>query len=41
MIAFTGRLGFKQYVPLKPTKWGIKVWMRADPNNGYMNEYQV
>jgi hypothetical protein len=20
MIAFTGRLGFKQYVPLKPTK---------------------
>ena len=34
MIAFTGRLGFKQYVPLKLTKRGIKVWMRADPHNG-------
>lgn len=41
MVAYTGRLGFKQYVPLKPTKRGIKVWMRADPNNGYVNEYQV
>lgn len=25
MVAYTGRLGFKQYVPLKPTKRGIKV----------------
>lgn len=41
MIAYTGRLGFKQYVPLKPTKRGIKVWMRADPNNGYVNQFQV
>jgi hypothetical protein len=31
MIGFSGRLGFKQYVPLKPTKRGIKVWVRADP----------
>jgi hypothetical protein len=30
MIGFSGRLGFKQYVPLKPTKRGIKVWVRAD-----------
>ena len=41
MVAYTGRLGFKQYVPLKPTKRGIKVWMRADPNNGYVNDFQV
>ena len=41
MIAYTGKLGFKQYVPLKPTKRGIKVWMRADPNNGYVNDLQV
>jgi hypothetical protein len=34
MIGFSGRLGFKQYVPLKPTKRGIKVWVRADPHNG-------
>ena len=30
MIAFRGRLGFCQYLPGKPTKYGIKVWMRAD-----------
>ena len=38
---YTGRLGFKQYVPMKPTKRGLKVWMRADPHNGYVNEFQV
>ncbi|XP_033731775.1 piggyBac transposable element-derived protein 4-like, partial [Pecten maximus] len=41
MIGYTGRLTFKQYVPMKLTKRGIKVWMRADPNNGYVNEFQV
>jgi hypothetical protein len=41
MIPFRGRLGFKQYLPAKPTKYGIKVWCRADPNNGYMYEFQV
>ena len=41
MIAFRGRLGFRQYMPKKPTKYGVKVWMRADPTNGYCNEFQV
>jgi hypothetical protein len=41
MIAFRGRLGFKQYMPAKPTKYGIKVWMRGDPTNGYTNDFQV
>ena len=41
MIGFSGRLGFKQYVPLKPTKRGIKVWVRADPHNGYLSDFQV
>ena len=41
MIGFTGRLGFKQYLPMKPTKRGIKVWVRADPYNGYVNDIQV
>ncbi|XP_061169395.1 piggyBac transposable element-derived protein 4-like [Saccostrea echinata] len=41
MIGYSGRLGFKQYVPLKPTKRGIKVWVRADPHNGYVNDFQV
>ena len=41
MIAFRGRLGFRQYIPSKPTKYGIKVWMRCDPENGYTNDFQV
>ncbi len=41
MVAFRGRLGWRQYVPAKPTKYGIKVWMRADPTNGYCNDFQV
>ena len=41
MIAFRGRLGFRQYLPNKPTKYGVKVWMRADPVNGYCNEFKV
>ena len=29
MIAFRGQLSFRQYIPAKPTKYGIKVWVRA------------
>jgi hypothetical protein len=25
MIAFNGRLAWKQYMPKKPVKWGIKL----------------
>jgi hypothetical protein len=28
MIAYKGRFSAKQYIPSKPIKWGIKVWMR-------------
>ena len=41
MVKFRGRLSFRQYLPAKPTKYGIKVWMRADPKNGFVNEFQV
>ena len=41
MISYTGRLGFKQYMPLKPTKRGVKVWVRADPHNGYVQKFDV
>lgn len=41
MVKFRRRLSFCQYLPAKPTKYGIKVWMRADPTNGYVNEFQV
>ena len=41
MIAFKGRLSFCQYLPAKPTKYGIKVWMAADSQNGYVNNFSV
>ena len=41
MVAFTGRLSFKQYLPMKPTKRGVKVWMRASPHNGFCHQFQV
>jgi len=40
MIAYNGRPSFKQYLPAKP-KFGGKVWVRADPNNGYVNTFNV
>lgn len=36
MIPFKGRVKFKQYMPAKPTKWGIKIWALADSNTGYI-----
>ena len=41
MIAYTGRLYFKQYIKAKPTPWGIKVFCIADPSNGYMLDIDV
>ena len=41
MIAFKGRLSFRQYMPAKPTEYGIKVWMAADSENGYVNNFSV
>ena len=41
MVAFKGRLSFRQYMPAKPTKYGIKVWMVADSSNGYVLNFDV
>lgn len=41
MIAFKGRLSFRQYLPAKPTKYGIKVWMAADSSNGYVLNFDI
>ena len=41
MIPFKGRCSLKQYLPLKPVKRGIKVWVRADAINGYVSELNV
>jgi len=36
MIDFKGRIFLEQYLPGKPTKWGIKAWSLADSANGYV-----
>ena len=41
MIRFKGRSSLKQYLPMKPIKRGIKVWVRADSHNGYISEFYI
>lgn len=41
MIKFNGRLSWKQYMPKKPTKWGIKVWCLCDAASGYCLDFQI
>ena len=41
LVKFNGRLSFKQYMPMKPDKFGIKVWLLADANTYYVPRFQV
>ena len=41
MIAFRGHLSFRQYLPAKPTKYGVKVWEICDSRNGYCFDFDV
>jgi hypothetical protein len=41
MIAFNGRLAFKQYIKGKPNPWGIKVWCVADSATGYLLDFDI
>ncbi|GFO04588.1 PiggyBac transposable element-derived protein 4-like [Plakobranchus ocellatus] len=41
MVGFKGRLSFKQYMPKKPMKWGIKVWTVSDARLGYCLGYDI
>ena len=36
IIGFKGRLSWIQYMPKKPTKWGIKSWVLADSETAYV-----
>jgi hypothetical protein len=35
MVKFKGRIDFRQYMPAKPVKWGIKEFCLCDAKNGY------
>lgn len=41
IIGFKGRVSWIQYMPMKPTKWGIKAWTLADSSNGYIWNLRV
>ena len=41
MIAFKGRLSYEQYLPAKPTKKGIKVWMYCGADTAYLLQFEV
>ena len=38
---YKGRLFFKQYMPKKPIKYKIKVWMAADSKTGYISDCDI
>ena len=41
MVKFKGRLSFRQYLPAKLVKWGIKIWSLAESKTGYLHRFQV
>lgn len=41
MAKFKGRSSLKQYLPLKPVKRGIKLWVRSDSLTGYVYDLNV
>ena len=40
-IGFKGRLSFIQYLPKKPTKWGMKAYVLADSSSGYVYNWRL
>lgn len=41
LIPFRGRCPFRQYIPSKPAKYGIKMWFLCDSQNYYAYNTQV
>ena len=41
MIGTKSRLSFIQYMKAKPTKWGVKVWVRSDAVTGYICSFKI
>lgn len=41
MIKYKGRFSIKQYMPGKPIKRGMKVWMRCDSSSGYCHQLNI
>lgn len=41
MVKFKDRSSLKQYMPLKPTKRGFKIWQTCDSMTGYIYDFNV
>lgn len=41
LVGFRGRCPFKQYIPSKPAKYGIKIWTLCDSKSSYVLNTQV
>ena len=41
MIGTKCRISFIQYMPKKPTKFGIKVWVLCEAETGYCQQFQI
>lgn len=41
LVAFKGRCSFRQYMPKKPAKYGIKIWAACDVKTSYAWRLQV
>lgn len=41
MIAYKGRHKAKQYIPSKPTRWGLKGWLRCDSLTGFCHQLDL
>ena len=41
MIKYKGRYSIKQYMPNKPIKRGMKVWMRCDSVSGFCHDFRI
>jgi len=41
MIPLKSRLRLKQFIPSKPDRWGVKMWVLADSKSGYVQTFQL
>lgn len=40
LVGFRGRCSFRQYMPSKPAKYGLKFWLAVDSKSGYIWKIQ-
>ena len=41
LVAFRGRCPFNQYIPSKPSKYGVKIWTLCDSASSYVLKIQI